>query len=122
MANIDLSHTVWPNKTSTAVTLNVVFRKRANQGIGTYETWAEMPSIVLVFNGINDSVTVEVLRQVVKAHLLNNNIREWWSPKNSDVAGEIDNVLSTSFVPPSAASSATTIVLFDGEFGPMLIS
>lgn len=116
--SLDQRYRYFPLQVTAAHTYTVYFRKRANQGTGSYATWAEMPSLVFAFaNGINDALPVDVMKETILLHLLNNNIQQWWQPRTGTVESALRDVLDTSFFPVRTGTAMSMDILVDGQFG-----
>jgi hypothetical protein len=115
----DQATRAFPGALTTACTLTFYFRKRTVEGSGSYNVIAGFPDLAISFpNGRADSLPHEVIREIVIAHLLNNNVQDHWAPRSGTPEQGLRTALASGdLLPSSPPNNPFCALLFDGQFG-----
>lgn len=110
----------YPGSTVGSVTLTVVFRLRP-AGSSVFAGMAGIPDLSFVFpNGRNEGQTLEAIREAMILHLINNAIHVHWNPRSGTPEAVIRDALANLVLQPGAGTAYVS-VLFDGQFGPVMV-
>jgi len=121
----NMEHRVFPGTTSSSSVIHFFFMKRDNEGVGTYVNFVSNPSIpaldVAFVNG-RDSGPVKVsdIIELAKLHIENNGIASWYSPESGTIREALDRAFA-DFQMQMGSIAVNVYVLFDGQFGSVVI-
>lgn len=109
---------------STSQTLTVFFRLRVNEGVGASVltcTSHGLTDLAIVFpSGISTpGATITSLKDVIVLAVMNSALPAWYSCASGTLESNLRSALDLKAW-PNASHSMT--VLFDGQFGPVLVA
>lgn len=104
------------NRGTTAITHTFTFQKRANEGLGSFETAANTLAIMTLSR--DDVIRGVDLVDAVIGYLLSNDVDAYCQPANMTAESAIRMALDSI---PFRAVTATHTLLFDGQFGSVYV-
>lgn len=121
---MDQVQAAFPVGATTASTLTFTARARQSAGSGSFSSWTPVSFTDLVVSfplGRDDVKTADALRDICRQHLMNNQaFVSWWGPETGTIEGNIKLALDQCQLPHAYATSASWLLMFDGQRGPVL--